>query len=154
MHCSGAAPSCAGPPAGRVGSSRLSAPRCTTPGHTCHRPSAQEGHWIRSRAVLSLVSQSRLTLSDPMDCSPPDSSIHGDSPGKNTGVGSLSRLQGIFPTQGSSPGLPHYRWILYHLSHLGSPRTLEWVAYPFSKRSSQPRDSTRVSCIPGGFLTC
>ena len=81
-----------------------------------------------SCAVLCLVSQSCLTLCDPMDCSPPDSSVHGDSPGKNTGVGSLSRLQGIFPTQGLSPGLPHCRWILYHLSHPGSPRTLEWVA--------------------------
>ena len=40
-----------------------------------------------------------------------------NSPGQNTGVGSLSLLQGIFPTQGSNPGLPHYRWILYQLSH-------------------------------------
>ena len=45
---------------------------------------------------------------------------------KNTGVGSLSLLQGIFPTQGSDPGLPHCRWILYQLSHKGSPRILEW----------------------------
>ena len=44
-----------------------------------------------------------------------------DSPGQNTGVGCLSLLQGIFPTQGSSPGLPHCRWILYQLSHQGSP---------------------------------
>ena len=44
-----------------------------------------------------------------------------DSPGKNTGVGSLSLLQGIFPTQGSNPGLPHCRQILYQLSHRGSP---------------------------------
>ena len=45
-----------------------------------------------------------------------------NSPGQNTGVGSLSLLQGIFPTQGSNPGLPHGRWILYQLSHQGSPR--------------------------------
>ena len=44
-----------------------------------------------------------------------------NSPGKNTGVGSHSLLQGIFPTQGSNPGLLHYRWILYCLSHQGSP---------------------------------
>ena len=44
-----------------------------------------------------------------------------DSPGQNTGVGSRSLLQGIFPTQGSNPGLPHGRQILYHLSHQGSP---------------------------------
>ena len=59
-----------------------------------------------------------------------------DSPGKNTGVGSPSLLQGIFPTQGSNPGLPHGRQILYQLSHKESPRILEWVAYPFSSRSS------------------
>ena len=42
-----------------------------------------------------------------------------NSPGQNTGVGSLSLLQGIFPTQGSNPGLLHRRWILYQLSHQG-----------------------------------
>jgi len=66
-----------------------------------------------------------------MDCKPPGSSVHGDSPGKNTGVGCHALLQGIFLTQGWSPGLPHWRHILYHLSHQGSPRRLEWVAYPF-----------------------
>ena len=55
-----------------------------------------------------------------------------NSPGQKTGVGSLSLLQGIFPTQGLNPGLPHYKWILYQLSHKGSLRTREWVAYPFS----------------------
>ena len=54
----------------------------------------------------------------------------GDSPGKNTGVGCHALLQGIFPTQGSNPGLLHCRQILYQLSHEGSPRVLEWVAYP------------------------
>ena len=44
-----------------------------------------------------------------------------NSPGHNTGVGSLSLLQGIFPTQGSKPGLLHCRRILYQLSHQGSP---------------------------------
>ena len=68
-----------------------------------------------------------------MDCSPPGSSVHGDSPGKNPGVSCHVLLQGIFPTQGSNPDLPHCRWILYHLSHQGSPRILEWVAYPFSR---------------------
>ena len=48
-----------------------------------------------------------------------------------TGVGSPSLLQGIFPTQGSNPGLPHCRHILYQLSHKGSPRILEWVAFSF-----------------------
>jgi len=62
-------------------------------------------------------------------------------------------LQGIFPIQGSNPGLWHCRWILYQLSHKGSPRILEWVAYPFSSRSSWPRNQTTVSCIAGGFFT-
>ena len=76
-----------------------------------------------------------------------------NSPGQNTGVGSLSLLQEIFPTQGSNPGLPHCRRILHQLSHKGSPRIPEWVAYPFSSKSSQPRNQTRVSCIVGGFFT-
>ena len=49
-----------------------------------------------------------------------------NSPGQNTGVGSLSLLQGVFLTQGLNPGLPHCRQILYPLSHRGSPRILEW----------------------------
>ena len=59
------------------------------------------------------------TLCDPMDCSPPGSLVHGDSPGKNTGTGFHALLQGLFPTQGSNPGLPHCRQILYRLSHQG-----------------------------------
>ena len=83
--------------------------------------------------------------------------LHGlyspwNSPGQNTGVGSLF-LQGIFPTQGLNPGLLHCRWILSQLSHKGSPRILEWVAYPFSDGSSWARNQTGVSCIAGGFFT-
>ena len=59
-----------------------------------------------------------------------------NSPGQNTGVGSLSLFQGIFPTQESNPGLLHYTWILYELSHKGSPRILERVACPFARGSS------------------
>ena len=54
--------------------------------------------------------------------------LYGDSRGKNTGVGCYALLEGIFPTQGSHPGLPHCRWILYCLSHQGNPRILEWVS--------------------------
>ena len=75
-----------------------------------------------------------------------------NSPGQNTGVGSLSLLQGIFPTQGSNPGLLHYGWILYQLSHKGSPRILEWVPYPFSSGSSRTRNRTGVSWIAGDSL--
>ena len=70
-----------------------------------------------------------------------------------SGAGSLSLLQGIFPTEGLNPGLPHCRWILYWLSHKWSPRILEWVAYPFSRGSSWPRNRTGVSCIAGRFFT-
>ena len=61
-----------------------------------------------------------MTLWDPMNCSPPGSSVHGDAPGKNTVECCHALLQGIFPTQGSNPGFPHCRQILYHLSHQGS----------------------------------
>ena len=83
-------------------------------------------------------------------------------------------LQGIFPTQGSNPGLLHCRWILYQLSSLKvkvaqlfptlcdfmdytvqgllQARILEWIAFPFSRRSSQPRDRTQVSHIAGGWI--
>ena len=103
--------------------------------------------------VAVLVAQLCPTLYELMDCRLPGSSVHGDSPGKNTGVGCHTLLQGTFPTQGSNPGLPHCRQILYCLSHQGSPRILQWVAYPFSRGSSQPRNRTRVSCIAGGFFT-
>ena len=76
-----------------------------------------------------------------------------NSPGQNTGMGSLSLLQRIFPTQWSNPGLPHCRWIFYQLTHKGSPRILVWVAYPFSSGSSQPRNRTGISCIAGRFFT-
>ena len=74
------------------------------------------------RECVCLVAQLCPTPCNPMDYSLPDSSVRGDSPGKNTGVGSPALLQGIFPTQGLNPGLLHCRWILYHLSHQGSPR--------------------------------
>ena len=187
----------------------------------CHCPFLFENA-ATVNCVLCSVPQSCPTLCDPMDCSPPGSSVHGDSPGKNTGVGCHAFLQGNFPTQGSNPGLPHCRqnlyclrhqgcplltiesescsvvcdslrphglhspWnspgqsngvdslsilqeifptqglnlgllhcrqILYQLSQKGSPRILEWVAYPFSNGSSQPRNRTGVSCIAGRFFT-
>ena len=113
-----------------------------------------------------------------------------DFPGKSTGVGRHFLLQGILPTQGLNPDLPHCRQTLYRLSHQGSPKDvvkkkkcpqmevkwkslsciqlfvtpwiihgilpatlLEWVAFPFSRGSSQPRDQTKVSCIAGEFFT-
>ena len=129
----------------------------------------------------SEVTQLCPTLLYYMDCSLPGSSIHGISQTrvlewvaiafsapalqadslpaepqgkpKNTRVGSLSLLQRIFPTQDSYQDLLHCRWVLYQLSHKGTPRTLEWVAYPFSSGSSQPRNQTGVFCITGRFFT-
>ena len=70
-----------------------------------------------------------------------------------TGVGCHALLQGIFPIQELNLGLLHCRRIVYHLSHEENPKILEWVVCPFSRRSSQPRNRTRVSCIAGGFFT-
>ena len=82
------------------------------------------GLWPRFLYLVKvevLPVQSCLLLCDPTDCRPPGSSVHGNSPGKNTGVGCHSLLQGIFPLQGSKLGLLHCRPILYLLSHQGSP---------------------------------
>ena len=64
------------------------------------------------------------------------------SPDQNTGVGSLSFLQEIFPTQGSSLGLPNCRWILYQLSHKGSPMllTVKIKCHPTYNTDDRERD--------------
>ena len=77
---------------------------------------------MRASSVTSVVSD--LLLCDPVDCSLPGLSVHGDSAGKNAGVGFHALLQGVFSTQGSNPHLLcllHCRRILYLLSHQGSP---------------------------------
>ena len=109
--------------------------------------------YVRSKVgtMVKVISESHSVMSDSRD-------PHGlyspwNSPGQNTAVGSLSLLQRIFPIQGSNPGLPRCRRILYQLSHKGSPRILEWLAYPFSSRSSRRRNQTGVSCVAGGFFT-
>ena len=71
--------------------------------------------FIRIMKVKVLVAPSCPTLCNPTDCSLPVSSCPWNSPGKNTGVGSHSLLNGFFPTQGSNPGLLQCRQILYHL---------------------------------------
>ena len=78
---------------------------------------------LMQRTMLCLVTQLCLTLCDPMDSSLPGSAVHGDFPG----VGCHALLQGIFPT-----GLPHCRWILYHLSHQRSPMQTEYWFILFS----------------------
>ena len=86
---------------------------------------------------LYLVTQLCLTLCNPMDCSPPGSSVYRDSPGKNTGVGCYALLQGIFPTQGLNPGLPHCRQILLPCEPQGKPSLIGplilWWKYSYLK---------------------
>ena len=78
--------------------------------------------------LLSLV-----TLCNSMDCSPPGSSVPGDSPSENTGWSGLhALLQGIFLTQGLNPGLPHCRWILYHLSHQSFYHVLTQISHRYT----------------------
>ena len=120
--------------------------RCLVPKPQNNLPARKWQSWLESEKWKSLsfvwLFATPRTLLSPWN-----------SPGQNTGVGNLSLLQGIFPTHGSNAGLPHCRQILYQLSHKGSPRILEWVAYPFSGRSSQPRNWTMVSYSAGGFFT-
>ena len=85
---------------------------------------------------MYLVAQSCPTLCDPMDCSPPGSSVHGDSPDKNTGVGCPVLLQRIFPNLGSNPRLLNCRWILYCLSHQGSQEY--WSGQPIPSPGELP----------------
>ena len=86
---------------------------------------------------LGIVAQSCPTLCYPIDCSMPGSSVHRDSPGKNIEVGCHALLHGIFPTQGWTPGILYFRWILYSLSHQGSPYTLRKPNH-CSNRSTYP----------------
>ena len=125
-----------------------------TKAHIKHTIYTKKSRWVYTHAhrhiytcwaVLCLVTQSCPTVCSPTDCSPSGSSVHGDSPGKNTGVGYHALHQVIFPTQRSNPGLLHCRRTPYQLSHQGSPRILEWVAYPFSRGPPWPRNRTRGS---------
>ena len=125
----------------------LTAPCSCTPIHTPQKRFGKRGTFLEvSFHLKGLRTVSFLSLQLHELYSP------WNSPGQNTKVGRLSLLQGIFP-QGLNPGLPHCRWTLYQLNHKGSPRILEWVSYPFSSRSSSPRNRTRVSRTAGRFFT-
>ena len=91
----------------------------------------------------------------PWTVASPDSSGHGDSPGKNTGVGCHALLQGIFLTQGLNPTLPHCRWILYQPSYQGSPLSsrghpYSWFMTPFLHLQSQ-QHNTSLALFPCHF---
>ena len=101
-----------------------------------------------NQIVHAQFSHGRVSESESESCSVVNDSLRlhrllyspWNSLGQSPGVGSLSFLQGIFLPQESNPGFPHCWQILHQLSHKGSPRILEWVAYPFSRVSSQPRE--------------
>ena len=94
-----------------------------------------------SCAVLCLVTQPCLTLFDPMDWSLPGSSVHGILQARILEwVAMPPHPPGDLPNLGIEPRSPTLQAVLYCLSHQGSPRILEWVAYPFSRGSSQLRN--------------
>ena len=99
------------------------------------------------RTLEKKVTQSCLTLCDPMDYT-----VHGILQARI-----LERVAVPFSRRYSQPRdwtqASHIGWILYQLSHKGSPTILEWVVHPFSSRSSQPRNWTGVSCTAGRFFT-
>ena len=103
--------------------------------------------WSEVKGNEVKVAQLCLTLCDSIDCI-----VHGILQARLLEWAACPFSRRIFPTQESNPGLPHCRQILYQLSHKGSPRIREWVAYPCSRGSSQARNQTRVSCIAGGFF--
>ena len=102
---------------------------------------------IQMNTNLEAESESHSVVSDSLR----PHALHSpwNSPGKNTGVGKPFPSPGVFP----NPGLLHCEQIPYQLRHKGSPRILEWVAYPFTSRSSWSRNQTGVSCIRGRFFT-
>ena len=99
--------------------------------------------WNRCACEHAKLHQSCLTFCDPMDCSHPGSSVHGDSPGKNTGVGFHAFLQGIFPTQGLNP-------------HPLSLRYCRQRLYPWATREApQSRQKSLNSALPlTGCMSC
>ena len=97
----------------------------------------------------ALVTQSCPALCDPMDCSLPGSSVHGDSPDKNTGLGCHGLLQGILPTHGSNPGLLHCRQILYQLSNKGIPKNVLSVQFSSVAQSCLTLSNPMNRSMPG-----
>ena len=105
-----------------------------------------------------LVTQSCPTLCDPVDCSPPGSSVHEIFPGKDTGGGCHFLLHGIFPTQGSNLRLLHCRQILYQLSYKGSPTKPQFKLKKERERHCSPEwwgmaEPPCMALTPGFCLT-
>ena len=108
--------------------------------------SQRVGHTIKVKVNESEVVQSCLTLCDPMDYSPPGSSVHGIFQARILEWVAISFFRGIFPTQGLNLGLPHCRQILYSLSHQGSDRhTVNyWLTQDSSPGSLIPEGEVKV----------
>ena len=98
------------------------------------------------------MAQLRPTLCNPMDCSPPGSSVHGDSPGKNTGVGCHALLQWIFLTQGSKPGLPHLGRFFTVWATREDPEY--WSRYPILSPGDLPNPVIKLGspAMQGNYL--
>ena len=131
---------------------RQSCPKITESWSQVRFYSAQDSTRGRSQMGATNISKAPEWVSESRSVESNSLQPHGlyspwNSPGQNTGVGSCPLLQRIIPTQESNPGLLHCRRILHQLVHQESPRILEWVAHPFFRGSSWPRNRTRVSCI-------
>ena len=110
----------------RFGSRPLQSSKC----HNCASHRIFFGFPVHIRNYVYTIVKVTSVVSDSLQ--PRGLYSPWNSLSQNNGVGSLSLLQGIFPTQGWNSGLPNCRQILYQLSHQGSPRILEWVTYTFS----------------------
>ena len=105
--------------------------------------------WMRDVVSESeKVAQSCLTLCDPLDYI-----VHGILQARTLEWVAFPFSRGSSQPRDQTQVYLHCKWILYQLSHKGSPRILKWVTYPFSRGSSQPRNQTGVSCSAGGFFT-
>ena len=104
---------------------------------------------ITTRVCVCMCAQLQPVLCTPVDCSLPGSSVHGDFPGKNTGVGCHALLQGIFPTQGWNLCLLHLPALsgrFFITEPAGSPKQ-EYTAYqkeylPHEIRLEKPTDQS------------
>ena len=94
-------------------------------------------------AVLCLVTQSCWTLCNPMDCSLPGSSVHGDSPGNNTGVGCPALLQGNLPNLGIEPRSPTMQADSLPSEPPGKPYQYDNIVNSFQEN---------VCCMPGSLM--
>ena len=101
-----------------------------------------------SPMCVCLFTQLCPALCDPVDGSPPGSSVHGDSPDKNTGVRCHVLLLGIFPTQ-----VLRITGGFFIIWATSKAQEYWWIAYLFSRGPSQPRNRIKVSFIEGRFLT-